>query len=1083
MRAHRAMVPALGLGARELAQFFINRPIFAWVVALLTSMVGVLAITGLPIAQYPNVAPPQIAVAANYPGASAEVLEDSVTSVIEQQLNGIDNLLYMSSKSSSSGQATIELYFEPGTDPDIAQVQVQNKAQLAVPQLPIQVQQQGLSVRKSARNFLMIFALSSTDGSMSEIALGNYVTSSVLDPIRRTYGVGEATLFGTTYAMRVWLKPEKLRAFNIDPSEVNAAISAQNAQVALGQLGARPAIEGQQLNIIVQGRSTLRTREEFANILLRVLPDGSRVRLGDVADVGLGGEDYTIQARINGKPAAGVAIKLAPGANALECSKAVRAQLERLSAFFPPNTKITYPLDASAFVRISIEEVVKTLVEAIVLVFLVMYIFLQNVRATFIPTIVVPVALLGTFGFMYAFGLSINVLSMFGMVLAIGILVDDAIVVVENVERIMAEEGLAPKPATQKAMREVSGALVGITLVLIAVFLPMAFFGGSVGIIYQQFSVTMVCSLSLSMFLALSLTPALCATMLKPVEHGSARKGLFGLFNRGFSYATDKYESSVRHVLRRLWVYGLGFAAVVVALGFLYMRLPSSFLPEEDQGYFLTQVSLPEGATHGFTLKTLETVEKFYLAQPEVDSLITVAGFSYNGRAQNSAFSFIRLKDWDEREGAEHSVDGLVARAKKAFFKIKNAIVFPMNVPAIRELGNGSGFDLQLQDLGGRGHAELLEARNKLIALAGKDPRIGSIRVQGLEDAAQMRLVVDDVRASALHVSLADLNTALSTAFGSRYVNNFVNGNRVQRVIVQLAAPYRMLPEDLLSFEVKNQDGQMVPVSAMGRLDWSYGSPQLERYNGVPSVNLVGTAPPGHSTGEAMAAIEELSKQLPAGFGFQWTGTSYQEKISGSQAPMLYSLSLLVVFLVLAALYESWSIPVSVLLIVPLGAIGVVAASALRGLPNDVYFKVGLLTTVGLSAKNAILIIEFAKDLEAQGKGLMEATLEAVRLRLRPILMTSFAFILGVMPLAVSRGAGSASQNAIGTGVAGGMLSATVLGLLLVPLFYVVVRKLTGKPPSSAGQGEPAHHAPVLQHGEPEHDQAAQRALSEGAHA
>jgi multidrug efflux pump len=1065
-----------------LAQFFINRPIFAWVVALLISIVGTLAITGLPVAQYPNVAPPQIAVAANYPGASAEVLEDSVTSVIEQQLNGIDNLLYVSSKSSSSGQVTIELYFEPGTDPDIAQVQVQNKAQLAVPQLPIPVQQQGLSVRKSARNFLMIFALSSTDGSLDEIALGNYVTSNVLDPIRRTYGVGEATLFGTTYAMRVWLKPEKLRAFALTPDDVNAAIGAQNAQVALGQLGGRPAVEGQQLNVILQGRSTLRTAEEFSSILLRVMPDGSRVRLGDVADVKLGGEDYAIQARINGKPAAGVAIKLAPGANALETTEAVRAELERLRAFFPPNTQISYPLDASAFVRISIEEVLKTLFEAIVLVFLVMYVFLQNVRATFIPTIVVPIALLGTFAFLYAFGFSINVLTMFGMVLAIGILVDDAIVVVENVERIMAEEGLAPKEATQKAMREVSGALVGITLVLVAVFMPMAFFGGSVGIIYQQFSITMVCSLSLSMFLALSLTPALCGTLLKPVKHGHERGGLFGAFNRLFSYGTHKYEGTVRHVLHRAWVYGFAFLAIVGALAVLYLRLPSSFLPEEDQGYFLTNVSLPEGATHGYTLKTLERVEKFWLEQPEVESLITVAGFSYNGRAQNSAFSFIRLKDWGERKGDEHSVDALVARGKKAFFQLKNALVFPMNVPAIRELGNGSGFDYQLQDLAGQGHKALFEAKNQLLALAAKDPRIGSIRVQGLEDAAQLKLEVDDVRASALRISLAELNSALATAFGSRYVNNFVNKNRVQRVIVQLEAPYRMLPDDLLSFQVRNLEGQMVPVSAFAKLSWTYGSPQLERYNGVPSVNLVGTAPPGRSTGEAMEAMEELSKKLPAGFGYQWTGTSYQEKISGGQAPLLYSLSLLVVFLFLAALYESWSIPVSVLLIVPLGAIGVVLASTLSGMPNDVYFKVGLLTTVGLSAKNAILIIEFARDLEAQGKELVAATLEAVRLRLRPILMTSFAFILGVLPLALSSGAGSASQNAIGTGVAGGMLSATVLGLLLTPLFYVVVRKLTRKkPPSARSEPTPAHESVSEEAAMTE--EAAQRAITGGAHA
>ncbi len=1067
-----------------MAQFFIGRPIFAWVVALLIAIVGGLAIRGLPVSQYPRVAPPQIAVSANYPGASAEVLESTVTSVIEQQLNGIDNLLYISSKSSSSGQATIELYFQPGTDPDIAQVQVQNKAQLAVPQLPASVQQQGLSVRKSARDFLMIFTLSSTDGSMDDIALGNYVTANVLDPIRRTNGVGEAMLFGTTYAMRIWLKPEKLRAFSLTPSDVNSAISAQNAQVALGQLGSRPAIEGQQLNLIVQGRAMLNTPEEFANILLRVMPDGSRVRLGDVARVELGGEDYVTQSRINGNPSAGVAIKLAPGANALATADAVRARLEHLSAFFPPNTAVTYPLDASQFVRISIEEVVKTLFEAIVLVFLVMYLFLQNVRATFIPTVVVPIALLGTFAFLYAFGFSINVLTMFGMVLAIGILVDDAIVVVENVERIMAEEGLAPEPATRKAMKEVSGALVGITLVLGAVFLPMAFFGGSVGVIYQQFSVTMVCSLGLSMFLALSLTPALCVTLLKPVAHGHVRqkRGFFGLFNRAFAAGTDKYEGAVRHVLRRSWLYMLAFAGVVVALGVLYLRLPSGFLPEEDQGYFLTMMQLPEGATHEFTIQTLKQVEDYYSEQPEFESMIAVAGFSYNGRAQNSAFSFVRLKDWEQRAGKEHSVQAVVERATKAFSAIKNAIVFPLNVPAIRELGNSAGFDMQLQDLGARGHKELMAARDQLVGLARKDPRIGTIRVQGLEDTAQLRLAIDDVRASALRISLPELNDALSTAFGSRYVNNFVLGNRVQRVMVQLEAPYRMLPKDLLSFNVRNMDGQMVPLSAFAEVEWSYGSPQLERYNGFPSINLVGTASPGYSTGDAMEAMEQLAQKLPQGFGFEWSGTSLQEKLSGSQAPMLYALSLLIVFLFLAALYESWSIPASVLLIVPLGAIGVVLASSAVGLPNDVYFKVGLLTTVGLSAKNAILIIEFARELEAQGKELVAATLEAARLRLRPILMTSFAFILGVLPLALSSGAGSASQNAIGTGVAGGMLSATVLGVIWVPLFYVVVRKLTGGKASGTGQvSKQEDKAQVEQPIAPE--QAARGALEEDAYA
>ncbi len=1027
-----------------MAKFFIDRPIFAWVVSLLIIILGAIAITQLPVAQYPSVAPPSISINTSYAGASAETLQNTVTSIIEQQMNGIDHLLYMSSSSNASGQSTITLSFQPGTNPDVAQVQVQNKLQLALPSLPQVVQQSGVTVAKSTRNYLMFFTLSSLDGSMDEIALGNYIASSVLDPIRRVTGVGEANMFGTENAMRIWLNPQKLYSFNMTANDVIAAIGAQNIQVPIGQLGGRPSIAGQQLNVTLQGQSTLRNPEEFGNILLRVNPDGSTVYLRDVAKVALGGLDYTTQARVNGRPSAAVAIKLSPTANAVATADAVRAKVKELSKFFPAGVRVDYPLDQSAFVRISIEEVVKTLLIAIFLVFLVIYLFLQNIRATLIPTIVVPVALMGTFVILKFCSFSINVLTMFGMVLAIGILVDDAIVVVENVERIMSEEGLFPREASRKAMDQITGALIGISLVLTAVFIPMAFFGGSVGAIYRQFSLSLISSMLFSIFLAMSLTPALCASLLKPVEkgHKHEKKGFFGWFNHGFKKGTDKYQTLVGRTLKTTWPYLLLYLLIVIVVGWLYVGLPSSFLPEEDQGYFITSISLPVGATQERTLEVLKQVEDYFLKQSETESIITVAGFSFNGRGQNSALSFIRLKDWKERPGDEHKTPAIIHRSFGAFARIKDAIIFPINLPPIPELGTSSGFDLQLEDQSGLGHEKLMAARDQLMALAAKNPNVAAVRMQGLEDASQLKIHIQKDKASAMGVSLADINTALQANMGSFYVNNFVNGNRVQRVIVQLEAPYRMLPDDIGKIYVRNHQGQMVSLAELIELEWTYGSPQLQRYNGFPAIEIVGSAPPGKSTGHAMNAMEDMVKQLPAGFGFEWSGQSYEERLSGAQAPALYAISLIVVFLALAALYESWSIPFAVMLVVPLGVLGSLLAANIRGLPNDVYFKVGLLAIIGLSTKNAILIVEFAKDLQAQGKSLVEATLEAVHLRLRPILMTSFAFILGVMPLALSTGAGSASQHAIGTGVAGGMLTATVLAIFLVPVFFVSVRSL-----------------------------------------
>ena len=1026
-----------------MAKFFIDRPVFAWVVSILIMLAGVLAITQLPIAQYPNVAPPSISVSANYAGASAETVQDTVTTLLEQQMTGIDNLQYMMASSSATGQSSLTLYFKPNTDPDTAQVQVHNKVQLATPSLPQTVQQQGVTVAKATRNFMLICGLSSVDGSMDQFALGNYVASSVLDPIRRVSGVGEANLFGTEYAMRVWLNPEQLNNYKLTPADVSAAITAQNAQVSVGQLGDKPAVSGQQLNVTLKSQSTLRTVAEFENILLRVNADGSQVRLRDVARVELGGQSYLSQARAHGRPSAGIAVKLAPGANALTTATAVRSKMVELSRFFPPGIEVSYAMDTSAFIRISIEEVIKTLVEAIVLVFLVMYLFLQNFRATLISTIVIPVALLGTFASMYVLGFSINVLTMFGVVLAIGILVDDAIVVVENVERIMSEEGLPPREATRKAMGQITGALIGITLVLTAVFIPMAFFSGSVGTIYRQFSLSLVSAMLFSVFLAMSLTPALCASLLKPVEkgHKHGRRGFFGWFNRGFAASTIEYQSWVARILPKPGLYLVIYAVIIAVAGLLYLRLPSSFLPEEDQGFFMTSIQLPVGATSERTLAVIKQVEDFCRQQPEIESFMAVAGFSFNGNGQNAGACFTRLKDWSQRKGSAHSAASIVARANAAFGKIKDATIFALVPAPITELSMQSGFDFELQDLGGLGHEKLMAARDQLLALAAKNPNVMAVRMQGMEDEPQLQIVVDQEKASALGLSLADLNTTLSTCFGSNYVNNFVNGNRVQRVIVQLDAPYRMQPADIGKVYVRNGTNAMVPLSSLVKLEWTYGAPNLQRYNGFPAVEIVGLPVPGKSTGEAMQAMVDMVRQLPSGIGYEWTGQSYEERLSGSQAPLLYALSLLIVFLCLAALYESWSIPVAVLLVVPLGIVGALLATSLHGLANDVYFKVGFLTTIGLSTKNAILIIEFAKEAQGRGLGLIEATLEAVHLRLRPILMTSFAFILGVLPLAVASGAGSSSQNAIGTAVIGGMISATVLAIFLVPVFFVTVRR------------------------------------------
>ena len=1042
-----------------MARFFIDRPIFAWVIAIIMMMAGALAIYTLPIEQYPTVAPPQVSIAGNYPGASAKTVEDSVTQVIEQQMNGIDNLLYMSSSSDSFGNAAVNLTFAPGTDPDIAQVQVQNKLQLATPLLPQEVQQQGMQVTKSSDSFLMVAAFTSEDGSLSRADLADYIASNVQDPVSRVPGVGQIQLFGSPYAMRIWLDPNKLNKFDLTPQDITQTIQVQNNQVASGQLGGAPAVEGQQLNATIIAQTRLEDVDQFKNILLKVNPDGSQVFLKDVARVELAAQNYDVQGRYNGQPAAGLAINLATGANALDTAEALRARLAELEPYFPDKMEMVFPYDTTPFVSISIEEVVHTLFEAIILVFLVMYLFLQNFRATLIPTLAVPVVLLGTFAVLAAFGFSINTLTMFGMVLAIGLLVDDAIVVVENVERVMHEEGLPPKEATRKSMGQITGALVGIALVLSAVFIPMAFFPGSTGAIYRQFSITIVSAMVLSVLVALILTPALCATMLKAkdAEH-QTDSGFFGWFNRTFDRSSKAYQGRVEKILGRRGRYLAIYVVIVGVLGYSFMRLPSSFLPEEDQGIMFTLVTLPAGSTQEQTVDVLKKMENYYLNEETsaVDGLFTVAGFSFTGQGQNAGLAFVNLKDWSERDLSVDGVDQVVGRSMGFFASIREAMIFALNPPSIPELGNASGFDFQLLDQAGRGHEALIQARNQLLGMASQDPRLAGVRPNGLEDSPQYQLDIDQQKAKALGLSISDINSTLQIAWGSSYVNNFVDRGRVKRVYVQADAPYRMLPENIDDWYVRNNQGEMVPFSAFATGHWTYGSPKLERYNGVSSVNIQGNAAPGYSTGDAMDAMEELTAKLPAGFGFEWTGLSYQERQSGDQAPALYALSLLVVFLCLAALYESWSIPFAVMLVVPLGVIGAVLAATFRGLENDVFFQVGLLTTIGLSAKNAILIAEFALELEQKGEHLVKATLEAVRMRLRPILMTSLAFMLGVTPLMISTGAGAGARNAIGTGVFGGMLTATVLAIFFIPLFYVVVRKLAGVPLN----GKPKENAP-----------------------
>ncbi len=1040
-----------------MARFFIDRPVFAWVVAIGIMLAGLLALRTLPVAQYPAIAPPAISVQVSYPGASAETVQSTVVQVIEQQLSGIDNLLYFSSNASKDGSATIQLTFAQGTNPDVAQVQVQNKVQLATPRLPLVVQQQGIRVTKSGNNYLLVVGFVSTNGTMANTDISDFLVTSVQDPISRTPGVGDYQVFGAQYAMRIWLDPARLLNYGMTPGDVANAIRAQNVQVSSGEMGALPQVPGQQLNATIIGPSYLQTPQEFASILLRVRPDGSQVRLRDVARVEIGAENYAFTTRFNGQPSAGIGIRLASGANALDTANNVRATIERLKPNFPQGLEVVYPLDTTPFVRLSITSVMHTLVEAVVLVFLVMFLFLQNWRATLIPTLAIPVVLLGTFAMLAAAGYSINSLTMFGLVLAIGLLVDDAIVVVENVERLMGEEHLSPLEATRKSMDQITGALVGIGLVLSAVFLPMAFFGGSVGVIYRQFSVTIATAMALSVAVAIFFTPVLCATLLKPHKPGQGTRGFFGWFNRNFYRGSKVYERGIRGSMKRPWRMMVVYAALIGALGYSFLRLPGGFLPNEDQGTAFVQVIGPPGATTERTQRTLDEITR-YLREEEsgvVASIFTINGFSFGGRGQNSGLGFISLRPWADRPGEENKVQALTARINRRFAGWQDAIVISFSPPAITELGNATGFTFQLLDRAGLGHARLMEARNQLLGLAGQSPILAGVRPNGLNDEAQFRLLVDWERASALGLSITDVNTTLSTAWGATYVNDFMDRGRIKRVYMQGDAAARMLPGDLDRWFVRNANGQMVPFSAFGRTEWVYGSPRLERFNGIASREIQGGPAPGYTTGQAMAEMERLAAQLPPGIGFDWSGLSFEERRSSGQAPALYAISLLVVFLCLAALYESWSIPTAVMLVVPLGILGAVVASIMRGMANDIYFQVGLLTTIGLTAKNAILIVEFAKEGFDHGRNVMEATAVAARQRLRPIIMTSLAFTLGVVPLAIATGAGSGGQNAIGTGVIGGVVTGTVLAIIFVPVFFMLVLRLFRTKPARAKQGAP----------------------------
>ena len=1028
-------------------QFFIGRPIFAWVVALFIILAGLLAIPNLPIAQFPEVAPPSITINATYPGASAEVVNESVTSLIEQELNGASGLLYYEGQSDSYGRSTITATFQPGTNPELAAVDVQNRIKRVEPRLPQSVMQQGVRVEKASTNFLLVVTLSSPDGSVSRENLADYTSRNVLNELKRVPGVGQAQLYASERAMRVWIDPAKLVGYQLSLTDVRNAISGQNVQVPAGSIGAQPAPEGQQITASIVVRGMLATPEEFGSIVLRANPDGSNVYLRDVARVEVGSESYQFSSRLNGQPAAAVAIQLATGANALETATLIRERLEALDQYFPEGIEWAIPYDTAPFVQVSIEKVVHTLVEAVVLVVLVMFLFLQNMRYTLIPTIVVPIALLGTFAVMYAIGFSINVLTMFGMVLAIGILVDDAIVVVENVERIMAEEGLSPRQATRKAMGQISGAIVGITLVLSAVFLPLAFMGGSVGVIYQQFSLSMATSILFSGFLALSLTPALCATILKPIDpsHHADKKGFFGWFNRHFDRFTNRYQGGVARVVHRPKRFMIVYLAIVAVLALMYVRLPSSFLPVEDQGFVITNVQLPPGATSNRTSEAMRQMEQYYLSRPSVSNVVSIMGFSFSGAGENAGLAFTTFKDWSERDVSAMDEGNM---ATGAFMQsIRDGQFFSLVPPAIPALGNASGFTFRLQDRGGVGRGTLMAARGQLLMQANQHPAIAYARPEGLEDAPQLRLEVDREAASAQGVPFSNIASTLSMALGSSIINDFANAGRMQRVIVQGESSQRLTPEDILQLNVLNSRGESVPLNTFARTEWVVGPMGINRYNGYQAIKISGDAAPGYSTGDAMLAMEEIAAGLPAGIGYEWTGQSLQERISGAQMPMLITLALLAVFLVLAALYESWSIPLSVILVVPLGLVGSVAAVTLAGMPNDVFFKVGMITIIGLSAKNAILIVEFAKDLYAEGYGLLEATVKAARLRFRPILMTSLAFTVGVIPLALATGASAASQRALGVGVVGGMVVGTILAIYLVPVFFVFVLKLFRVPP------------------------------------
>ncbi|MDE1146554.1 MAG: efflux RND transporter permease subunit [Azospirillaceae bacterium] len=1044
------------------ARYFIDRPIFAWVIAIVIMLAGILAINTLPVSQYPDIAPPSVSISATYPGASAEAVESSVVQVLEQQLTGLDHLLYFNSSSSSSGSASISVTFEQGTDPDTAQVQVQNKVSQANSRLPTEVQQQGVTVAKAQTDFLMVVAIYDETDKSSSADVSDWLVSNLQDPLSRINGIGTTRVFGAEYAMRIWLDPHKLHSYALMPSDVATAIEEQNTQVTAGEIGARPSAATQQLNATVTAMSRLQTPDQFRNIVVKTLTDGSTVRVSDVARVELGDEDYSVSTRLNGHPASGIALQLASGANAMKAAALVKAKVQAMSKSFPTGYKIAYPRDSTDFVKLSIHEVIKTLIEAIILVVIVMFVFLQSWRAVLIPAIAVPVVLLGTFGVLAAAGYSINTLTLFAMVLAIGLLVDDAIVVVENVERIMREEKLSARDATAKSMGEITGALVGIAMVLSAVFLPMAFFGGSVGVIYRQFSITIVSAMALSVVVALTLSPALCASLLKANGHEHT-KGLAGWFNRNFDRGQESYARRLVGLIGRPVIFMLAYAVIVGAMALLFVRLPTSFLPDEDQGSVMVQYTLPVGATYARTDQVARTLEKYFMEEEKdtVKAVFTVAGFSFAGSGQNAGMAFLALKDWSDRPGVEKRAQAIAARAMKNLSAVRDAQVFALIPPSIQGLGQSNGFDMWLQDNGTQGHAGLMAARNQLLGLAAKDPTLQAVRPNGLDDTPQLKIDIDQAKAQALGLSVSDVTATLTDAWGSTYVNDFIDRGRVKRVYLQGDMPYRSAPEDLSAWYVRGTSGTMAPFTAFAQSRWEMGSPQLQRYNGLAAVEIQGGAAGDTSSGDAMNTMEKLVGQLPAGNSFEWTGLSYQERLSSGQAPMLYGISILVVFLCLAALYESWSIPVSVMLVIPLGVLGAVAAATLRGLSNDIYFQVGLLTTIGLSAKNAILIVEFAEAAEKRGMPTVEAAIEAAKLRLRPILMTSLAFVAGVVPLAVATGAGAGSQNDIGTGVVGGVISATVLAIFLVPLFYVLVRKLFGGDLAAKHGNAPQPESPV----------------------